>query len=253
MNKLLARQLKRHLAWVDDQTIEAMLCSIEQTAASLADPIAANTLRNFRRLLTATDEAYNQFDRDVALGSRSLQISSDELTQANETLRLEASVRQRAIDALWQTAGQLQLSLGLPPLDEKAVDLEQLSVLMGQLVDARQKAETALLAQEAQFRTLASNIPGVVFRSQIQYPWGMHYINDEIQVLTGYTPDLFFAPQPQRSFGSLIYAEDLPLVEAAVNTALAGDERYSVEYRITDAAGRMRWVYERGQVVRDEP
>ncbi len=251
MNKLLARQLKRHLACADDAAVEHMLQSIEQSAESIADPIAANTLRHLRRLLTATDDAYSQFDRDVALGSRSLQISSDELTQANETLRLEAATRQRAIDALWQTAGQFQLSLGLSPIDEKSADLEQLSVLMGQLVDARQKAEAALLAQEAQFRTLASNIPGVVFRCQIDYPWGMHYINDEIEVLTGYTPDLFLAPQPQRSYGSLIHAEDLAVVETAVNAAMMGGERYSVEYRISDAKGAVHWVYERGQVVRN--
>ena len=251
MNKLLARQLKRHLACVDEQAVQAMLQSIEQTADGLENRAVANVLLGLRTLITATDEAYSQFDRDVALGSRSLQISSDELTQANETLRQEAATRQRAIDALWQTAGQLQLSLGLPPIDEKTADLEQLSVLMGQLVDARQKAEAALLAQEAQFRTLASNIPGVVFRCQIDYPWGMHYINDEIEVLTGYTSDLFLAPQPSCSYGSLIYADDLSVVDSAVSAAVAGGERYSVEYRIVDAKGEVHWVYERGQVVRD--
>ncbi|QZA76820.1 PAS domain S-box protein [Deefgea tanakiae] len=251
MNKLLARQLKRHLACVDEQAVEAMLQSIEQTADGLENRAVANVLLGLRKLITATDEAYSQFDRDVALGSRSLQISSDELTQANETLRFEAATRQRAIDALWQTARQLQLSLGLPPMDEKTADLEQLSVLMGQLVDARQNAEAALLAQEAQFRTLASNIPGVVFRCQIDYPWGMHYINDEIEVLTGYPSDLFLAPQPSCSYGSLIYADDLPVVDSAVNAAMAGGERYSVEYRIVDAKGALHWVYERGQVVRD--
>jgi len=251
MNKLLARQLKRHLACADEAAVDAMLQSIELAADSIESPAAANVLRNLRRLLAATDEAYIQFERDVALGSRSLQISSDELTQANETLRLEAATRQRAIDALWQTAGQLQLSLGLPPMDQKTADLEQLSALMGQLVDAREKAEAALLAQEAQFRTLASNIPGVVFRCQIDYPWGMYYINEEIEVLTGYTSNVFLAPNPSRSYGSLIYAEDLASVESAVNAAMMHGERYSVEYRIVDAKGQLRWVYERGQVVRD--
>ncbi|MGL4995374.1 MAG: hypothetical protein ACRC6G_04295, partial [Deefgea sp.] len=72
MNKLLARQLKRHLACADDAAVAHMLHSIELSAESVADPIAANTLRNLRRLLTAIDDAYSQFDRDVALGSRSL-------------------------------------------------------------------------------------------------------------------------------------------------------------------------------------
>lgn len=251
MNKLLARQLKRHLACPDESALESMLQAIELTAQHIDDPRVGTALSGLRKLIIATDEAYSQFDRDVALGSRSLQLSSDELTQANETLRQEAATRQRAIDALWQTTAQLQLSLGLPAIDEKTADLEQLSVLMGQLVDARQKAEAALSAQEAQFRTLASNIPGVVFRCQVEFPWGMYYINDEIEVLTGYAADVFSAPSPLRSFGSLIYPEDMPAVEAAIDQAMQGGERYSIEYRIIDAKGLVRWVYERGQVLRD--
>ncbi|WP_288843313.1 ATP-binding protein [uncultured Deefgea sp.] len=251
MNRLLARQLKRHLAWTDEAMCEAQLYAIETEAAQ--HPESSNHVlgKNLRRLLAAIDEAYQQSERDLALSSRSLQISSDELTRSNDALRLESATRQRAIDALWHTARQLQESLGLPVASNASTDLEQLSILMGQLVDARQQAELALQAQAAQFLTLVNNIPGVVFRREIERPWGMQYIDKEIEVLSGYTLDLFLSSSPQISYHSLILAADMVLLDRAIASAAAGGERYSVEYRIHDAQGVLHWVYERGQVLRD--
>ncbi|MEJ2794950.1 ATP-binding protein [Iodobacter sp. LRB] len=251
MNKLLARQLKRYLAWADEQAVEAMLQAADLAAVDIRDRSVAVLLGNFRRLLLAIDESYQQFDRDVALGSRSLQISSDELSKANSTLRQEVLTRQRAIDALWETANRLQASLGRPALGKESAGLEQLSVLMGSLLSERQQAEAALLQQEAQFRTLAGNIPGVVFRGEIEYPRGMHYINDEIEVLTGYSPAHFLLPHLTHSYGTLVLREDLVLLEKTIHAALAGPDRYSVEYRIVHASGATRWVLERGQIVRN--
>ncbi|QKJ66732.1 PAS domain S-box protein [Deefgea piscis] len=251
MNRMLARQLKRHLAWADEAMSEAQLCAIEEYIAAHPEFPCLGLGANFRRLLTVIDEAYQQSERDLALSSRSLQISSDELTRSNDTLRLESETRQRAIDALWQTACQLQMSLGLPVVNNATADLEQLSILMGQLVDARQQAELALQAQAAQFQTLVNNIPGVVFRREIAKPWGMQYIDKEIEVLSGYTPNLFLTSSPQLSYHTLIMVDDMVLLDRAIATAVAGGERYSVEYRIHDAQGVLHWVYERGQVLRD--
>jgi two-component system, sensor histidine kinase and response regulator len=251
MNKLLARQLKRHLSWANSDVVEAMLQAMEQAAAQISSEPTAALLKNMRHLLLVVDEAYTQFDRDVDLGSRSLQISSDELTKANDTLREEVISRQRAIDALWGTANHLQESLGRPALAKESAELEQLSILMGSLLDERQQAEAALLQQEAQFRALVDNIPGVVFRGEIRYPRGMHYINDEVEVLTGYPPKHFIGSQPLCSYGSLVHCDDLLVLEKAVDMAVAGADRYSIEYRILHAHGGIRWVLERGQVVRN--
>ncbi|AZN35691.1 PAS domain-containing hybrid sensor histidine kinase/response regulator [Iodobacter ciconiae] len=251
MNRLLARQLKLYLAWADESAVEAMLQAVDLAAADIGDPPVAMLLGNFRRLLLAIDESYQLFDRDVALGSRSLQISSDELTKANNTLRQEVLARQRAIDALWETANRLQASLGRPALGKESAGLEQLSVLMGSLLSERQQAEAALLQQEVQFRALVGNIPGVVFRGQIDYPRGMHYINDEIEVLTGYASESFLLPHVVHSYGALVFQEDQALLEKTVNMALTQQDRYSVEYRILHISGAVRWVLERGQIVRN--
>lgn len=52
------------------------------------------------------------------------------------------------------------------------------------------------------------------------------------------------------SYGDFIDASDLPKVEQVVANALTADGRYNVEYRIHHKDGQIRWVFERGQVVR---
>ena len=57
-------------------------------------------------LLQRVDAAYLQNDRDLDLKTRSLELSSNELTSSNERLRNELASRTRAIDSLRETANR---------------------------------------------------------------------------------------------------------------------------------------------------
>ncbi|QLI81448.1 PAS domain S-box protein [Chitinibacter fontanus] len=244
MNRLLFRQLKRHFGWQDEAACEAALSAIELGRLDLLPP------EKIRGFLTAVAEAYEQGERDLELRSRSLELSSTELTQANQDLRQEAIARQRVIDSLWDTTNVLLQDLGRPTLARDQTNLEQLSNLMLSLVQEKQQAEAAMLRKEAQFSTLVGNIPGVVFRCQLEYPWSMLFINQQIHAITGYTPEAFMGDAAEVHYGEFIQASDLPAVEQVINNALAGDGRYNIEYRIHHRDGAIRWVFERGQVVR---
>ncbi|XZG71330.1 ATP-binding protein [Chitinibacteraceae bacterium HSL-7] len=246
MNRLTTRQLKRHLGWAD----EAAMANALGKLASL--PETAELAGQLARFITSVDEAYVQFERDVELRTRSLELSSTELTEANEALRQQASQRQRAIDSLWETATRLQTELGHTPLGRSDANLEQLSALMRELVSSRQRAEAALSARESQFRTLVETIPGIVFRAELGPARGMEFINDEIVRLTGLPPGDFLLPSPRCGFGSLIASEDRPLVRDAIAAAHGGSGRYEVEYRLALPDGSTRRVFERGQVVRSD-
>ncbi|WP_273429241.1 ATP-binding protein [Chitinibacter tainanensis] len=242
-HKLLLRQLKRQLGWSDAAAVDAALAELAQSQ----DPLLAK----LPTLLQHISEAYAQDERDLALRARSLELSSAELTQANNELRLEAAARQRVIDSLWDTANVLLEGLQRPLLERSQTNLELLSDLMHELVQDKLQAEARMRHQEAQFSTLVANVPGVVFRCELNYPWGMLFINQQVQDLTGYTPEVFLGDEPVISYGSLIEPTDLLLVEAAIAEAQAGDGRYSIEYRLRNGDGQRRWVFEQGQVVRD--
>jgi PAS domain S-box-containing protein len=115
-------------------------------------------------------------------------------------------------------------------------------------VTERKEAEEALLGSEERFRTLVSNVPGVIFRCAIDENWTVEYISDAIEELTGY-PASDFIENRVRPLVSVIHPEDQALVAEAVDAATEEDRPYAVEYRVVARDGSTRWVLERGQAV----
>jgi PAS domain S-box-containing protein len=112
----------------------------------------------------------------------------------------------------------------------------------------RKTAELAVRASEERFRTLVSNVPGVIFRCAIDEDWTMEYLSDEIQELVGY-PASDFVANNVRTFASVIHPEDAPGLAQEVEDAVAEQRPYTIEYRVLNRDGSLRYVVERGQAV----
>jgi PAS domain S-box-containing protein len=115
-------------------------------------------------------------------------------------------------------------------------------------VTERREAEEALLGSEERFRSLVSNVPGVIFRCAIDDDWTVEYISDAIEELTGY-PSSDFIGSRVRPLVSVIHPEDQALVAETVDAAAQEDRPYAVEYRVVTRDGSTKWVLERGQAV----
>ena len=74
----------------------------------------------------------------------------------------------------------------------------------------------------------------------------MEFVSDGSVELTGYAPREFI-DKAKRSFGDLIHPEDREFVWALVQTQLAQSKPYQLSYRIIDAAGETKWVWEQGR------
>ncbi len=59
-------------------------------------------------------------------------------------------------------------------------------VAVGRDVTERKAAEEALRRSEEEFRTLIENIPGVVYRCELNPPWRMQHMSEAVLQLTGY-------------------------------------------------------------------
>jgi two-component system sensor histidine kinase/response regulator len=129
MHKLLKRQMRRRLG-VDGERAAAVLDELQALAAQGGmSPEAVRFVNGLTGFLGHVGLAYAQNDRDLELKTRSLDLCSDELLEANDRLRSELASRTRAIGSLRHTASGL---LGgsepsLPPGD----DLESLSCTDG--------------------------------------------------------------------------------------------------------------------------
>ncbi len=112
-HKLLQRQLKRLLGVADDAQLAQLLAGFQALAGSGHMPEGVQRgLLGFESFVAQVNEAYTQNERALELSTRSLELSSGELGQANESLRQQAAAREGALTTLRDTTNQLLQPLG---------------------------------------------------------------------------------------------------------------------------------------------
>jgi len=114
-------------------------------------------------------------------------------------------------------------------------------------ITERKRAEEALKASEEARRTLIENIPGAVFRCELDYPWRVCHMSAGIESITGIAAEEFISGRVV--FGSLILPEDLPRVVRLTRESIEQHRPYVYEYRVRQPGGSVRWVHDRGRAV----
>ena len=119
-------------------------------------------------------------------------------------------------------------------------------VLFSIIIDKTEhkKAVDDLRASEQKFRTLASNIPSVIYQCLNDNKYTILYANYAIKDLTGYSPEEFI--NGDVTFYDLYHPEDLSIIAGPFHG------RFRVTYRIYHKSGEIRWVDEWGTVKEDE-
>ncbi len=118
-------------------------------------------------------------------------------------------------------------------------------------ITERHRAEEALKQSERQHRTLVSNIPGAVYRCELDDDWTMLFLSDRFQDITGY-PSADIIANQTRSYESIIHPDDRESVRDGVNRSVKQKKPFTLEYRILHANGEVRWVHENGQAIFDQ-
>ena len=118
-------------------------------------------------------------------------------------------------------------------------------------ITERKRAEEALKMRERSYRTLAENMPGIVYRIHIREKGRMQFFNNMLMSMTGYTEEELTQGEVC-SIDPLIIAEDRARVIDEVNAAITENRRFHVEYRITHKDGNPRFFNERGQPIIDD-
>ena len=128
--------------------------------------------------------------------------------------------------------------------------IDSLATQLGIIVK-RKRTEKALLESETRFRSLVSNIPGVIYRCANDPNWTMEFISNTIKEISGYPPSDFLKNNV-RSYASIIHPDDRKMVYQVVQEGVNQKRPYIIYYRIIHANGQVRWVYEKGQGIFDE-
>ena len=122
------------------------------------------------------------------------------------------------------------------------------ALAQGFLIDitARKNSDLALTESEARFRGLVGNIPGAVFRCDIDSDWTMEFLSDAIEELVGY-PSSDFIDNRVRTFASVVHPDDRERLEAEVASSVEDGRPYTTDYRVIHRDGTVRYVIERGK------
>jgi PAS domain S-box-containing protein len=129
-HKRLLRQLRRTLGVNSERALQERLAGLR----ALGDPALAEGLAV---LLDAVSHSYDEDERDLQVRTRMLDISSEELTGANDQLRAEAARQGEALRSLRASLGRLAVAPGAQGGDD---DLLGLTRALEQLVQQRESA-----------------------------------------------------------------------------------------------------------------
>jgi PAS domain S-box-containing protein len=118
----------------------------------------------------------------------------------------------------------------------------------GTLIDITQlvKAQEALRESERKLSTLLSNLPGMAYRCKNDKWWTMEFVSSGCYEITGYRPEDLIANN-RISFGDVIHRDDAQKVDDIVQEALRQRAPFELSYRIIDAHGKEKWVWEKGE------
>ncbi|MDX8386432.1 MAG: EAL domain-containing protein [Gallionella sp.] len=174
-NKLLKRQIKRALG-IDDATQLDTLTRELESSRELLSTDAVTALQGLKSFIELVDTNYHQFERDLTLSHHMMEISSQELLQANENLRRDVEQREKALQSLHNTANQILAPLGRN-IKIDGNNLEELAdVLSGLVNDLNDSGE--------QLRMTLQNAPDAVFITEQN--GRIVYVNDNTVEQLGY-------------------------------------------------------------------
>jgi PAS domain S-box-containing protein len=128
-------------------------------------------------------------------------------------------------------------------------DLPQLALRrqIENLLEHKQ-AEQKLRESELAYRTLAENLPGIVYRVFLQEDNRMQFFNKAAQDVTGYSIDEL-VPGKVCAIEPLILPEERDGIIAEVQSAVREQRPFSVAYRLYHKDGSIRYVLEQGMPV----
>jgi PAS domain S-box-containing protein len=104
---------------------------------------------------------------------------------------------------------------------------------------------------EYSYRTLAENLPGIVYRMFVRENNRMRFFNDVVEQMTGYSVRELPGGEIC-SIETIILPEDRAHIIPIVKNAVLKNRPFQIEYRILSRDGDIRYFFERGKPVQGQ-
>jgi signal transduction histidine kinase len=244
MHKLFARQLRRKAGIASEEAFARALREVDTlVAGSEISAETAGFLKALPEVFSEVEKSYVQIDRDLELRRRSLEISSQELLDANSLLRADSASRQRAYDSLLDAANRMLAGSDMPVIARGEADIEALSERMSDLVRERAAAQLKLVRSEERLRIANAVAKMVVIdldllTDTLTFSDSPEWLRGPIPVDTGKYP----------LFKDQIHPDDRARFLANRQEAINTLEPRSQEFRVVRTDGKELWIQSRLRV-----
>jgi len=112
-------------------------------------------------------------------------------------------------------------------------------------ITAFKQTEQALIESERKLSKLMGNLPGMAYRAKNDPFRTMKYVSAGCKWLTDYSP-FEIIDNSKKAYMDMIHPEDKDDVFKQIQSSLASGRPFQMEYRITTASGKLKWVWEEG-------
>ncbi len=138
-------------------------------------------------------------------------------------------------------------------MSASVIELEGIPHLLNitRVVTEQKKEQEALAESERKLNTLINNLQGIAYKCRFDADWTMEFISSGFEKITGYKCDDIIE-NTTFSFNHLIVPEDRERVFSEVSESLIIENKYEVNFRITNAAGDILYLLDRGVGIRNK-
>ena len=203
------------------------------------------------RYIEVNDAFYTVFgfNKDEVMGHTSFELGiwekAADRQKIVESLNNNIFIRNMEI-GLRTKQGQVITCRGSIELIE--VENEPCLLFVMEDVTERQKIEDALRSSEQEYRTLARNLPAIVYRVHLEQPHITEFFNDWVFDITGFKTDELFLGEIS-SIDPLMLPEDRLRYTETITNSLDYNQPFEIEYRIKNKKGEICYCVERGRPV----
>lgn len=220
-NPLLQRQLKKYLG----------------SAEAIPDEM--------QKLFEAINQSYNHYQTDRTLIERSMDLSSQELLEANIKLSQDAERQRLLLHSLNESLRELRPAIEHSSSANQEEDILSVADLLRSEIMRRREAEAKLQESEGRFRLLAENSSDIIVRASNQGDF--LYVSPACLALTGYAPESLI----ETSLYDLFHPDDISEIKKMVEDIDGGMDRVISTVRVRCHDGQYCWLESTVHAVRD--
>lgn len=197
-----------------------------------------------------TSDTFGELVEPLCRGEKSVIIFETIHKRKNETLYPVEIILQLMREETPPVFIAIVQDITLRKETEKELELyrDNLEELVDERTQEIQLAKNALEISQKTYSNLLSNLNGMVYRCKNDKNWTMEFVSKGALELTGYPPE-DIEQNSKVSYNEIIHPDDRGQVWNKVQSALAQDKPYILNYRITTANGTVKWVFEQGRGV----